>query len=94
MNAAERQLFITWDFNQKTKRSSGTVVYNADGTQKIDWGRGSDTGRYEIRDGRLCSKWTKARGGAERCSLLFKVGENHYQSFSPDGSKNADLYFQ
>lgn len=53
-----------------------------------------DSGQYQIRDGKFCSKWKTLRSGAERCVILFKVGENHYQAFYMDGSKNSDLYFQ
>jgi hypothetical protein len=78
----------------KSPRSSGTIVYHPDGKTEIDWGKGTDTGRYHISNGKFCAKWKKLRGGEERCFTVYQTGPDQYRFLNPDGSLNSDLTLQ
>ena len=72
----------------KSAKATGTVIYHPDGKSELSWGKGSDTGTYDIRDGKLCTQWTKIRYGKEECFTIYKVGENKYKAMFPNGSLN------
>lgn len=68
---------------------NSTLEYSPDGTQKFDNGQFTDEGWWRIENNEYCSKWKKIRNGAERCYTWFKVEENTYEVFYPDGSKSG-----
>ena len=75
-----------------TANASGTIEYSPDGTQKTQWGRGGDSGTYQIRNGMICGKWKTIRNGEERCFTVYKVADNTYESFH-GGKKSSTLTF-
>lgn len=68
---------------------SGTATYEPDGTASVTWAGGTDTGQWRISDGRFCSQWKTLRNGAENCTRTYKVGDNEYRAYNPDGTLNA-----
>jgi len=66
-----------------------TVTYMADGTGRVEWQGGGDTGKWRVKDGKICVTWTKLRDGQEGCFTSFKTGPKDYMSFNPDGSLNV-----
>jgi hypothetical protein len=76
--------------NFKSARASGTAIYHTDGKCEINWGRGTDTGVYSLRDGMICTKWTKIRDGKEGCFKIYKVGDNKYKAINLDGTLNSE----
>lgn len=67
----------------------GTATYMPDGTGRVEWPGGSDTGRWQVKDGKICMTWTKLRDGKENCVTSYKTGPKEYTSFNPDGTLNA-----
>jgi hypothetical protein len=67
----------------------GTVSYTPDGTARVEYQGGVDTGRWQIRDGKICLTWTKIRDGKEACFSSFKTGPKDYAAFNADGSLNS-----
>jgi len=49
----------------------------------------TDTGTWRIKDGRLCTRWTKIRNGEEACVTVYKTGERARASFLPDGTLSS-----
>jgi hypothetical protein len=78
----------------RSAKATGTVIYHTDGKSDINWGRGTDTGSYNIRDGKICTQWTKIRDGKEECFTIYKVGDNKYKAIYPNGSLNSDFSFK
>ena len=78
----------------KSAKATGTVIYHPDGKSELNWGKGTDTGTYNIRDGKLCAQWTKIRYGKEECFTIYKVGENKYKAMFPNGSLNSNFSFK
>ena len=66
-----------------------TVAYMPDGTGRVEWTGGGDTGRWRVKDGKICVTWTKVRDGQEGCFTSYKTGPKDYMSFNPDGSLNG-----
>ena len=81
------QLFRA-DRTAKTSIPMGTYVvkYYADGRQEVDYGRGTDTGKFRIQGNQFCSSWKTRRGGEEECTKFYKVGEKSYELIRKDGS--------
>jgi hypothetical protein len=67
----------------------GTVTYMPDGTARVEWPGGGDTGTWQVKDGKICMTWTKLRDGKEGCFTSYKVRPKEYMSFNPDGSWSA-----
>ena len=67
----------------------GTATYMPDGTTRVEWPGGSDTGRWQVKDGKICLTWTKLRDGKEGCFTSYKTGPKEYTSFNPDGTLSA-----
>lgn len=76
-----------------TQKTSGTVKYYPDRTQKATWPGGNSGGTYFIEDGKFCSK-LDIRAGAVKCTTWFKVNENTYTLVLDDGSKDASITFK
>ena len=72
---------------------TGTATYKPDGTAQVEWGRGSDTGKWRIASGQFCTHWTTARNGTEYCTRIYRTGENEYESFNLDGSPSGSYSF-
>ena len=64
------------------KRKDGTMNYKfQDG-----W---MDEGSWRVtNDGRSCTTFKKLRKGKERCSTIFRIGDDKYKVLRPDGSAN------
>ena len=64
------------------KRKDGTMIYKfQDGLM--------DEGSWRITDDdRSCTTFKKLRKGKERCSTIFRIGDNKYKVLRPDGSAN------
>tara|TARA_Y100000031_G_C8104931_1_gene330527 strand:- start:288 stop:683 length:396 start_codon:yes stop_codon:yes gene_type:complete len=77
-----------------TSRGSIDIYYFPDRTQKIEHGGGSDEGKYRIDNGQLCVKWKEIRGGAEKCTRMYHIEGNKYESVYLDGSSAASLTFE
>ena len=62
------------------KRKDGTMNYKfQDG-----W---MDEGTWRVtNDDRSCTKFKKLRKGKERCSRIFRIGDDKYKVLRPDGS--------
>lgn len=67
----------------------GTVMYMPDGTGRVEWPGGGDTGKWRVKDGKVCVTWAKLRDGKEGCFASYKTGPKEYMSFNSDGSLNA-----
>jgi hypothetical protein len=67
----------------------GTATYTPDGTARVEWPGGGDTGKWRISDGKVCVKWMKIRDGQEGCFASYKTGAKEYMTFTPDGTLNA-----
>jgi len=76
-----------------SKGVTGTGSYTQDGTAKLAWSGGGAEGSWRISGDRFCTKYPTIRGGNETCFSLYKMHENEYQSFFPDGSLNATLVY-
>jgi hypothetical protein len=67
----------------------GTATYMPDGTGRVEWPSGSDTGTWRVKDGKICITWTKLRDDKEDCFTSYKTGPKNYVSFDSNGSLNA-----
>jgi hypothetical protein len=67
----------------------GVATYSPDGTARVEWPGGGDTGRWQVRDGKICIKWQKIRNGEEGCFTSYKTGPKEHMSFASDGTLNA-----
>ncbi len=65
--------------------------YFPDGVQKIETPKFDDKGVYQLVNGEHCSQWEIIRQGAEKCTTWFKIEDNKYEVFNPDGSKNGTV---
>jgi hypothetical protein len=88
--AYSRTRTIAW---RNSAGRGGTATYHADGTAQVTWDGGEDEGHWRIADGRFCSKWTTVRNGIEHCTRSYKVGDNEYQVYNPDGTLNSTVSF-
>ena len=77
--------------NFKSARNSGTVIYHTDGKCEVDWGRGTDTGVYSLKDNLICTKWIKIRDCKEGCFKIYKIGDNKYKAINQDGTLNSEF---
>lgn len=84
-----RDRMVDWS----SPNGSGTASYMADGTASVNWGSGSDTGKWWIADGKFCQKWMNVRGGSENCYMTYRIGENRYERFTEQGSLNSRFAF-
>lgn len=75
-------------------RGTTLVQYMPDGTQKMQYSKGSDTGEWRIANGEQCSKWKNLRKGKEKCTTWFEIGMGKYEVYNPDGSKNGIITFK
>lgn len=75
-------------------KGTSTVQYMPDGTQTIQYSKGTDKGKWRIANGEQCSKWTKIRSGSEKCATWFEIGPGKYEVYNPDGSKNGTMTFK
>jgi len=60
-----------------------------DGTAALG-GAGNDVGNWRLTDTGYCAKWTKIRGGAERCFTVRRTG-GETVILNPDGSVNTTV---
>lgn len=67
----------------------GTATYTPDGTARVEWSGGGDTGKWRISDGKVCVKWVKIRDGQEGCFTSYKTGAKEYTTFAQDGTLAA-----
>lgn len=73
-----------------TSRGDAYWVYrNPNGEQVLQTDGGfSDEGEWRITDdGELCSKWEKIRKGEELCLKFYRLGEDRYKYFKPNGDE-------
>ena len=78
------KLSVVSDVGQRS-----TVTYTPDGTGRVEWPGGGDTGRWRVKDGKFCVTWTKLRDGKETCLISYKTGPKNYTSFYENGTLNA-----
>jgi hypothetical protein len=71
------------------RRQSGTAEFTPDGSVRVSWSGGGDTGKWWIKDGKFCTKYSQIRNGAEACFINYRTGPKEYVSFNADGSYNA-----
>lgn len=76
------------------QKGTVTVNYMPDGTQKIQYSKGTDVGKWRIANGEQCSKWTKIRKGAEKCTTWFEITPGTYEVYTRDGSKDGVMTFK
>ena len=81
------------DASYYSSKRNNTIAlqYSPDGSQKLISSNFSDEGTYTIINGEQCSKWKVIRNGAEKCTTWFDIGDNKYETFNRDGSKNGTL---
>ncbi len=86
-------------------REDGTVLAGAhagahwtkwtkpDGSAELSAAHGlfADSGRFAIRDNRVCWRWSQIDSGRETCMRVMKVGDNEYKTFAPDGSEGSSF---
>lgn len=73
---------------------AGSSKYMTDGRVVASWNGGSATGRYRLHSGMVCSTYPELAGGAERCSRVYRTGDNRYRSFLADGTPNSSFSFR
>ena len=73
---------------------AGSSKYMTDGRVVASWNGGSATGRYRLQSGMVCSTYPELAGGAERCSRVYRTGDNRYRSFLADGTPNSSFSFR
>lgn len=66
-----------------------TIEYDPDGTVRFSNDKFSDEGKWRVVNNEVCTSWKMVHDGVERCDTWFKVGENNYDVFYPDGSKSG-----
>ena len=81
-----RDRTLTWT----DARTSGQGTLAADGNTTKSWDASSDTGKWRIEKGTLCTTWTVSRT-REACFTLYRTGVDTYKQFWLDGSWRADL---
>jgi hypothetical protein len=67
----------------------GVASYKPDGTAQVEFPGGADTGKWRVKDSKICVTWTKLRNGEEGCFITYKTGPKEYTSFTADGTLNA-----
>lgn len=71
----------------------GAGTYEEGGAAKLQWRHGEATGSWRIVGDTFCTKYAKVRRGSENCFSLFRVRDNEYQLYFPDGAFNATVEF-
>jgi hypothetical protein len=71
------------------QNQSGIAEFTPDGTARLAWAGGGATGKWRIRDGRLCTTYPELRGGAENCFVFYRTGPREHVSFREDGTYNT-----
>ena len=84
-----KEVKIAWNTPQGY---AGVDTYRPDGTASVDYGKGTDTGVWRVVDDTLCTTWKTLRNGAEKCFVVYKVGDGKYKSFNSDGSLASDSH--
>lgn len=78
-----------------TSATAGPFVVhvNQDGSQRLlFWHQGLERrvpGALTVRDGLPCSAWEGVRGGAPRCSRIYKDGDTLHALWADDGTWNS-----
>ena len=72
---------------------SGTATYTSDGVARFDFGKGVNTGSWRIEGGKFCVQYPNLRNGEDRCYTVYKIGDDQYQNFNPDGSLLSTFSF-
>lgn len=64
-----------------------------DGSAELSAAHGlfADSGKYAIRDDRVCWRWSQIDAGKETCMRVMKVGDNEYKTLAPDGSEGSSF---
>ena len=73
---------VRWD---TVRGSSGTIIYNLDGTGVIEWGKGDHKGQWRIVENAVCSRWDGVREGAEKCFSYIETAPGKYNIYNKDG---------
>lgn len=73
---------------------AGSSQYTTDGRVVASWSGGSASGRYRLQAGMICTTFAELAGGAERCSRVYRTGDNRYRSFLADGTPNSSFSFR
>ncbi|WP_372738147.1 hypothetical protein [Neptunomonas sp.] len=70
--------------------SSGTTIYNPDGTGVVEWGKGDHQGQWRIVENFVCTRWEGVRDGAEKCFSFIETAPGKYNAYNEDGSFEGD----
>lgn len=67
--------------------------YGADGTIEgsVSDGKYTDTGKWEVRDGKFCRAWSNWRNGSEACFTVEDIGDNEYRFNEGGGQGSSTL---
>lgn len=82
---------IDASYYSSKRNNTISLQYSPDGSQKLISPQITDEGTYTIKNGEQCSKWQVIRKGAEKCTTWFDIGDNKYETYNRDGSKNGTL---
>jgi hypothetical protein len=72
---------------------TSTVVYASDGKARLEIPGKSFDGSWRIENSKLCTQYSGLRDSLYICFPIYKVGENQYQNFNPDGSLVSTFSF-
>ena len=93
LNDMELKELVTDSVNtwSNPRGDKGKTVYRSDGTATAEWngpnGSGADQGTWVVKNDSVCTTWTKVRNGKEMCFTMYRVGDNEYKGFRPDGTE-------
>ena len=71
----------------------GISHFTSDGKVSANWGSGSAEGRFRVHQAMLCTTFKDFAAGAERCSRVYRTGDNRYRSFLADGTPGSTFSF-
>lgn len=83
MTLHSQKLKIRWN---TVRGSSGTTMYNPDGTGIVEWGKGDHKGQWRIVENSVCARWEGVREGAEKCFSFIETAPGKYNYYNEDGS--------
>lgn len=73
--------------------STGEISYKPDGTMegKKDGGA-SDSGKWWVKDNKICRQWDKWRRGNWGCFHIFRIGDKRYKGVRTDGGRTKIIW--
>ena len=75
----------------RSPEGSAVVTYSRAGEQRIEWAGGTDSGTFQVRQDRFCSRWKTLRNGAESCTRVYQISETEYELVGDDGVYAATM---